>query len=153
MVTIYFFALMFAALALVPTGAHLAELVNKMRLDAADYRTVQQIYRGWSLFAAVIAAALGSTLTLAIRLRHRTSAFTPALIAFLCIAGTQVVFWTLTFPVNQTTVNWTVLPVNWVDLRLRWEYSHAASAVLNLAAMAALIISALRYQSDRERTT
>jgi hypothetical protein len=29
--TMYFFALIFAALALVPAGAHLAELVNKMK--------------------------------------------------------------------------------------------------------------------------
>lgn len=145
--TLYFLALLFAALALVPSGAHLAELPHKMKLDAAEYRIVQQIYRGWALFGSVVLVGLAATLVLAIRVRDQPSAFTPALGGLVCLVGTQVVFWTLTFPVNQTTVNWTVLPDNWRELRARWEYSHAASAVLNLAAVAALILSALRYRA------
>jgi hypothetical protein len=65
------------------------------------------------------------------------------LTGFLCIAGTQVVFWTFTFPANQATGNWTMLPENWMALRAQWEYSHAASAVLNLIALVALILSVL----------
>ena len=52
--TIYFLSLLFAAFALVPAGAHLAELMNKMRLGATEYQTVQQIYRGWELFGIVV---------------------------------------------------------------------------------------------------
>jgi energy-coupling factor transporter transmembrane protein EcfT len=52
-------------------------------------------------------------------------------------------FWTFTFPANQQTSNWTVLPENWMALRTQWEYSHAASAVLNLIALIALIFSVL----------
>lgn len=63
-----------------------------------------------------------------------------ALIAFLCIAGTQIVFWTFTFPANQATDNWTVLPEHWEKLRRQWEYSHAAGAGLDLIALIALII-------------
>jgi hypothetical protein len=37
------------------------------------------------------------------------------------------------------TANWTFLPGDWWELRKRWEYSHAASAVLNLVALVALI--------------
>jgi hypothetical protein len=147
--TSYFIALLFAALALVPTGAHLAELVNKMELSAAEYQTVQQIYRGWALFAIVIFGALVSTLVLTLRLRRHRAAFTPALVALLCIVATQVVFWTFTFPVNQTTINWTRMPADWASLRAQWEYSHAAAAVLNVAAVAALIRSVLRYASVR----
>jgi hypothetical protein len=58
-------------------------------------------------------------------------------------AGTQVVFWTFTFPANQATDNWTMLPENWMALRTQWEYLHAASAVLNLIALVALILSVL----------
>ena len=46
---IYFFSLLFAALALCPAMAHLLELPNKMNLSREDYLTVQQIYRGWAL--------------------------------------------------------------------------------------------------------
>jgi hypothetical protein len=147
--TIYALALLFAALALVPAGAHVAELVNKMQLSAAEYRTVQQIYRGWALFGIVVFGALGSTLVLALRVRGHTGAFRPALIALLCIAGTQAIFWTFTFPVNQATNNWTTLPPDWASLRAQWEYSHAAAAVLNVAALTALIRSVLRYASPR----
>ena len=145
--TLYFIAIMLTAVALVPAGAHVFELFSKMRLDAAEYRTVQQIYRGWSLFGIVIFSALATTLALVIRLRHHVTAFTPALATFLCLLGTQVIFWWLTFPMNQATQNWTVLPSNWIDLRLQWEYSHAASACLNFAALASLAVSALRYGS------
>jgi hypothetical protein len=145
--SIYFLALLFAALALVPAGAHLAELPNKITLDAEAYRTVQQIYRGWALFGIVVIPAVLSALALTITLRHHRAAFAPALLAFLCITGTQVIFWSLTFPVNVATVNWTELPANWAELRLRWEYSHAAAACLNLTAVIALIVSVLRYRS------
>lgn len=147
--TLYLLSLLLAALALVPAGAHLAELFHKMRFDAEDYRTVQQIYRGWALFGIVVFSALAVTLTLTIRLRGASSAFKPALVGLLFLIGTQVIFWTFTFPVNQATSHWTVLPPNWIDLRARWEYSHAASALLNLGALVALIVSVLRYGDVR----
>ncbi len=143
--TLYFIALVLTAMALVPAGAHMFELYSKMELDADEYLTVQQIYRGWALFGVVIFPALASTLALAIRLRRHPTAFLPALAAFLCILATQAIFWSFTFPTNQATANWTVLPANWTDLRFQWEYSHAASACLNFAALAALLISVLRY--------
>jgi hypothetical protein len=36
-----------------------------------------------------------------------------------------------------------VLPANWAELRTRWEYSHAASAMLNLAALGTVILAVL----------
>jgi hypothetical protein len=147
--TLYFLSLLLAALALVPSGAHLAELLNKMMLGRTEYEIVQQIYRGWALFGIVVFGALASTLALTIRLRRHQPAFTPALVACLCIIGTQIVFWTFTFPTNQITENWTMLPAHWADLRVRWEYSHAASAGFNIAAMVALIVSVLRFGSVR----
>jgi hypothetical protein len=142
-----FAALMFAALALGPALAHLLELPNKIGLPREDYLTVQQVYRGWALLGIVVIGALLSTLALAIATRRRRREFVPALIAFLCIAGTQVVFWTFTYPANRATENWTVLPGHWEALRSQWEYSHAASAVLNIAAVAALAVALLARSS------
>jgi hypothetical protein len=65
------------------------------------------------------------------------------LTALLSLVGTQIIFWTFTYPADQQTNNWTVLPGDWVRLRNQWEYSHARSAGLNLLAGAALILSAL----------
>jgi hypothetical protein len=145
-----FTALLFAALALAPALAHLLELPNKIDLPREEYLTVQQIYRGWALLGIVVFGALLSTLAYAIAARRRRGEFLPALIAFLCIAGTQVVFWTFTYPANQATANWTFLPDSWSALRTQWEYSHAASAVLNLAAFVALAIAVLA-RSDTNR--
>lgn len=141
--TIYFIALFFVAVALGPALAHLLELPNKINLSREEYLTVQQIYRGWALLGIVVFGALLSTLALTITLRHQRNAFIFALIAFLCIVGTQIVFWTYTYPANQATNNWTMLPENWSDLRRQWEYSHATSAGLNLIALVAMILSVL----------
>jgi hypothetical protein len=142
-VTARFLALLFAALALAPALAHLLELPNKIGLSRDEYFTVQQIYSGWALLGIVVFGALFSTLALAILVRKRRREFVPALIAFLFIAATQALFWTFTFPANEQTANWTVLPENWAALRVQWEYSHAASAVLNLTAFIAVILSVL----------
>ena len=148
---IYFLSLLFVALALAPAMAHLLELPNKINLSREDYLKVQQIYRGWALLGFVVVGALLSTLVLTITVRHERKAFILALIAFFCIAGTQVIFWTYTYPSNQATNNWTMLPENWAELRRQWEYSHATSAVLNLVALVMLILSFLLF-SDRSVT-
>ncbi|MFL6601221.1 MAG: hypothetical protein ACJ8R9_07785 [Steroidobacteraceae bacterium] len=132
-----FLSIACVALALVPAGAHLAELPHKFRLPAHDYLVVQQLYAGWSLFGSVVVGALLSTAVLAVLERQERRLL--ALLAFLCLLATQIVFWVFTQPANRATRNWTVLPDNWMQLRNQWEYSHAASAVLNLIALFALL--------------
>jgi hypothetical protein len=132
-------SLLLATLAMLPAAAHLLELPNKIRLSGKEYLTAQRLYRGWALAGIVVAAALLSTLVLLFMLRDWPTAFALAWVAFLCIAGTQIVFWTFTYPVNRMTADWTFLPGDWPELRKRWEYSHAASAILNLIALVALI--------------
>ena len=139
----YFLSLLFVALALGPAMAHSLELLNKINLPRDNYLIVQQIYRGWDLLAIVVFRALLSTLGLSITVRRDRNAFIFALIAFLCIVGTQIVFWTYTYPTNQITNNWTTLPENWAALRRQWEYSHATSALLNVLAMISVSISVL----------
>jgi hypothetical protein len=139
-----FLSLLFCALALAPALAHLLELPSKMGLPRDEYFVVQQIYRGWWMLGIVVFGALLSTLALTIVVRKRPGELGPALTAFLCIVATQAIFWTFTFPANQQTANWTLLPDNWQELRMRWEYSHAASAMLNLVAMIAVIIAVLK---------
>jgi len=141
--TTRFLSLLFVALALAPAMAHLLELPNKIGMSREEYFVVQQVYRGWALLGIVVFGALLSTLALALMTRRRPGEFGPALTAFLCIAATQAVFWSFTFPANQQTANWTILPEHWRTLRSEWEYSHAASAVLNLVALVAVIISVL----------
>lgn len=141
--TMSFISLLFAVLALVPSGAHLLELPNKINLPRDYYLTVQQNYRGWALLAVVVIGGILSTLILTLMVRSQPRVFGLTLAGLLCLVGTQVVFWSFTFPANQATQNWTLLPDNWAQLRTRWEYSHATSAILNLAALILLLLSVL----------
>jgi hypothetical protein len=134
-------ALVLTALAMSAAFAHLLELPAKIRLDGAEYLTVQQIYRGWALLGIVIYAALVSTFALTIWVRKDPLAFRLTLIALLCIVAAQIVFWVFTYPVNQETRNWTVLPEDWQQLRTRWEFSHAFGALFEFCAFAALVVS------------
>jgi hypothetical protein len=79
---VQFLALALTALALVPSGAHLFELANKMSLGAEQYFIVQSIYRGWSLFGIVLFGALIANLALALLLRGRGAPFALALFGF-----------------------------------------------------------------------
>ena len=106
---------MFTALALVPAGAHLFELPNKIRLPEEHYFIVQAIYRGWALFGFVLLLAVILNLVHAILLRREAVRFWLALAACGSIAATLAIFFTWTFPANQATSNWTVVPANWQD--------------------------------------
>jgi hypothetical protein len=139
---IEFLAIVLTALALGPGMAHVMELPNKLPMSREAYLTVQRVYRGRNRLAVVVIGALIATLILTLSVEG--NAFAPALIAFLAIVATQIVFWVFTFPVNRVTRNWTTVPEDWQRLRDRWEFSHAASAVLNFIAVVCVTIAALR---------
>ena len=138
-----FCAILLTALALVPAGAHLFELPNKIGLPQEAYFTVQGIYRGWALFGIVLIGSILANLALAIQLRRERSAFWLALLAFALMAGTLAIFFTWTFPANQATSNWTVVPADWRELRAQWEYAHATNAVLTFLALCCATASSL----------
>jgi membrane protease YdiL (CAAX protease family) len=141
---IQFLAIMLTALALVPSGAHLAALPNKMAMGQAAYFIAQQAYAGWALFGIVLFGALAANLAHAIALRKLGRSFGYALASFFLIAASLVIFFVWTLPTNQATSNWTFAPKNWNELRIQWEYSHAANAVVTLAAFVCVVIAALR---------
>ena len=124
--------------------AHLYELPHKIHLSSEDYLTVQQIYRGWALLGVVILGAVLSTAAHLTVLHLRRQPWLLAAVGLACLITGQAVFWAFTFPANQETSNWTMLPNNWTHLRAQWEYSHAAGALLNLSAFLALLFGASR---------
>lgn len=139
-----FAAVFFCGLALVPGTAHAMELPNKIGLPRQEYLIAQKLYRGWQRVAPVVLLALlGTALLVGQSWGAGLAAQAASLVAFVCIAATQLVFWTFTYPVNKATSNWTAAPQHWEALRRRWEFSHAASAALNLAAFAAAILASL----------
>ena len=122
--------------------AHLFALPNKIGLPRESYLTVQQVYRGWSLLGVAFFGALAATTWLAVLARGRR-AFYPTLVAALSLAASLIVFFAFTYPANQQTANWTQLPEHWEPVRLQWEYSHAAGAILDLVALISFAVSLL----------
>jgi MFS family permease len=148
-------AIVFVAICLVPAGAHLFEMFNKMALPPAEYMVVQQIYAGWALFGIAIAAALALTLAHTLMVWRHPAARWPSLLAFLAIVATQVIFWTYTYPMNALTQNWTVMPQDLESARRQWEYSHTLNAGITLVALILIVVAVLTgcRQDLRERSS
>ncbi|QFT66722.1 hypothetical protein FIU93_08025 [Labrenzia sp. THAF35] len=141
-------ALVFTAVVLVPSAAHLFEMPGKISLERDAYFTVQAIYAGWSLFAVPIFAAILANLVLSgaqWRMGDRRSMF--SLLSAVLIASSLVVFFIWVFPGNQQTANWTSQPENWELLRRNWEYGHASNAVIVLVAFVATSLASIGSRS------
>ena len=135
MKTLQFIAIVLTALALVPGGAHLFALPNKIHLSESSYFIAQNIYRGWALLGIVLIGAVLANAALAVLMRGQRPAFILALISTLCLIATLAIFFTFTYPANQVTNNWTQVPANWEELRWQWEVSHAVNAAITFAAL------------------
>jgi hypothetical protein len=130
-----FTAIIVSALALIPSGAHLAALSNKIALPPEQYFTVQAIYRGWAFLGALWPAALLANAGLAYIVRAQPVPLWLAVAAAFCFAVMIVIFMLWTFPANQATENWTSVPADWRELRKQWEYSHAVNTLIVFAAL------------------
>jgi hypothetical protein len=141
--SIQLLALVFTALALVPGGAHLFAMLNKMDMTQEQYFAAQMAYRGWWMMAFILIPAMLLDLVYAIMLRAERPAFWLALAGCVCLASTLAIFFAWTQPANAATRNWTVVPQNWAELRRQWEYSHAVNAFLTLASFCLIALAGL----------
>lgn len=138
-----FLSVLLTAISMSAGLAHLFALPNKIDLVRDAYLTVQQIYRGWALLGIAVIGALLSTLVLTMVVRTDRRLFRMTLTAAACLALSLVVFFLFTYPANQQTLNWTVLPDHWQALRRQWEYAHAVDAGLYFIAFVSLLLSLL----------
>lgn len=144
--TVQFIAIVIAALALIPSGAHLAALPNKITMPQTEYFTVQAIYYQWAILGLLWPAAIIMNVLLAWLIRSQRGPFWLAILAMFCFVLMLIIFFIWTQPANQATQNWTVVPENWDALRHRWEYSHAANAALVFIALSSTILSVLAWR-------
>ncbi len=135
---VQFLAIILTALALVPLGAHLASLPNKISLTAEQYFIIQSSYNGWFLFAFVQIPSVIVAFVLAAMMRGDALPFRLALIGGVAMAATLAIYFIWVNPANLATEQWTVIPGHWEGLRRQWEYGHAASAAFNLVALCAI---------------
>ena len=143
-----FASIAFVVFVLVPSGAHLLEMPNKLALAPDDYMVVQRSYDGWWYVGLVIPPAL-FLLAAQVVLRWRDRvAIGAALASFGCLVAAHAIFWMFTFPANQATLNLTAKPSDFERVRGQWEWSHGAGALLNLAAFAALLWAVVLEPAD-----
>ena len=91
-------ALLASALLLGPALAHAFELPNKIGLPREEYFIVQKAYRGWNLFAWLLAVQVLALLAAAISARPERRVLVFTLLALACVAAAQGVFWTFASP-------------------------------------------------------
>jgi hypothetical protein len=143
----------------IPSVAHVLELPGKLRLTREQYFAVQPIY--YPGFTVIGAAEPLSILVLAVLLALTPSgASTFWLIAAALLASvlTQVLYWTLTAPVNKVWLrnealsgsaqrffgaSGNVTETDWTMLRDRWERSHLCRAAASVIALVLLSIAFL----------
>jgi hypothetical protein len=62
--------------------------------------------------------------------------------SLLALLATMVIFCSVTDPANRQIAKWQPnegLPGDWTQVRIRWEVSHGARAMLFLAALAMVV--------------
>jgi hypothetical protein len=140
-----FATIMLMAVAVAAAVAHLMELPPKMKFEASLYVMLHRtLYPNFGRFAGIAEfLAVVAVAALAWRVRDERALFAPTLISALLMAVAHAVFWILVQPANTTMAAWPLdaIPAHWKQWRNRWEYSHAARAVLTFAALAALVVS------------
>lgn len=129
------------AICCVPPAVSLFDLPSKLSLSTTHYMTVQRTNSGVSFFGAAVTGALVLTIAHTITLRGDSIAFLLSAAACTCLAGTELIFWLFTYPINVATKQWTVTPNKFETARKQWEYARAISAILTLLALVTVLLS------------
>ena len=145
-----FLAVVFTALALLPGGAHLMSLPAKIGMPEDPYFVAQQVYSGWAWTGTVIFLAIFVNFLAALLTRDSPKKWRLFGAASALIVATLAIFFAWTFPANQATGNWTSAPDNWDQLRMQWEYSHAANAAISFLALLCSVGGAIATRTGRE---
>src|SRR5215212_1687848 len=124
---------MLTALSVGMALCHLMEMPARRNYAPALWSRVTNVEGTYRLFgppvgAAIEGGALSTAVVLSIFVRKRRPAFALTRAGAACMAAAQVAWWLFVFPVNSKMVNWTPesLPENFTELRIQWEYTHAA---------------------------
>lgn len=147
MKTLRFLTIMLVALSLGAAFAHLLEMPAKLAYDGGLWlHLLQTLYPAFGRVSGVceIGAVIAAWVLL-VAVRGRPQAFRWTLLAAACLAATHAIFWIWVVPVNAELVPLSAdtLPADWERLRKQWEFAHASRAILQIVALAALVISIL----------
>jgi hypothetical protein len=144
-------AIVFVALSLGASFAHLLELPAKLQLTGDRYLAVQQIYRYFGAIAAVLEIGSLVLLIVVVVLGWHRPARHLTVFALTVFAASLVTWAVGVSPVNTVFASWVGgPPVHWTDARDRWEWGHVAVFGLKLVSFTMLITAMLRSYRDSE---
>jgi hypothetical protein len=142
-----FLSLYLVALTLGLAFAHMLELPGKLRLEGADWLTMQHnLYLGFgTVGAGVELLAVLTAWLAAVLVRARRPAVGWTLAAALLVSAGLAAWFLLVAPMNEAMAARTpaTLPPDWATVRNRWEAGHAVHAALFALGFAALLASVL----------
>jgi Domain of unknown function (DUF1772) len=145
-----FITIMLASLSMAMAFCHLLEMPPRLGWDASLWVGTTVTGNVFGLFGTVGAAietlAWVAAVVLAYLVRQRA-----VITRWLTLSGAALyvlafaAWWAFVFPVNREIATWTpgTQPQDWSAWRAQWEYAHAARAVLQIAGLAALVLSVL----------
>ena len=134
--TVQFLALVLTALTLVSSAALLSALPHEIGVLQDTYYVVQGGYGRWPQIGALVANA-----ALAVLVRSQPVPFWLAVVGSMTIVATLAIF-ILLIP-QWTTVSDNSVPISVSDWLRRWEYGHAANAILTFIGLCAVTCSVL----------
>jgi hypothetical protein len=146
-----FITIMLTAFSLSAAFAHLLEMPAKLTYDGALWLyLLQTLYPTFGRISGVCEiGAVVAALVLVVANRKQVLTFRWTLLAASCLVATHAIFWIWVAPVNAALVPLSpeMLPPDWEHLRDQWEFAHASRAILQIVALAALVISILAEPS------
>jgi len=128
---------------------HLLELPQRMQFDQQLWVRVTVVENVYRLFGSVGAAfeitaiLIGIILVFIVRRRGLTFYWTLGGVIFLILAFVNwIVF---VSPMNAEFAKWLTnpVPVDWMQYRNQWEYTHAVNAFIKIIGLSLLTISVL----------
>jgi hypothetical protein len=139
-------AVVFVALSMGASFAHVLELPAKLDLPGDRYLAVQGIYRYFGAVASVLETGSLVLIVGAILLGWRHASSHALLVLALVFFAASLATWVLVVsPMNAVFASWARdLPVHWTGTRDRWEWGHVAVFGQKLVAFVLLITALLR---------
>ena len=120
----------------------LFELSTMFSLSPQEYLMVQRTQKSTIVFFTIIVVAT-SFLMLAYMLIVWSVpfAFTLSIVACLCLAAAEVIYWSVRRQTVALTSGWTIVPDRFELIRKKLEYAQAISAVFALLAFTTMMLS------------
>lgn len=151
-----FLHLLVLALALALPFAHVAEIPGKLQLPSPVWIEVQHnLYVGFAWIGAFVEiGAILLSWTVVLMTRGRRPAFAWSLVTAICVTVALPVWMIFIDPINTERIAvWTsaTLPHDWTATRDRWEFLHAARAVLFVVGLCAALAAVLSETPPADR--